>query len=231
MNDLDSFWSQGYKGYLISGHYDRTEKKPVVKVILDHRKLHEGLSLSYAKRWINNHIKENTVLTQASYDPSEIIFWEADQVMKAPLADLIHSLQKLHDSGGDLSLEGIGDEVASLMIDWQNEVPSTNPVYWDWSDGISWAWNEFIDCLTVGLINIGKGGTKFYIEGKNLDWRASEGWMEVDLVSGEELMAKILPQTQDFTARAEVYESKIVVIISHHDCPTGSVITVKRSKK
>jgi len=68
-------------------------------------------------------------------------------------------------------------------------------------------------------------------QARNINWRGSGGETVFHVEDfQEDLLHKIVPNSE-WSARVYVEGRTITIVLSHHDCPTGSVYVFKPSRK
>lgn len=100
---------------------------------------------------------------------------------------------------------------------------------YDDEDGLYYEY--FIDELQTIVDKAAYTTGNWLCTGRNMDWRGSYGvaFFSIEDVQ-KDLLDKITPRG-DWSARVYVEGRTITLVISHHDCPTGSTYVFKPSRK
>ena len=103
------------------------------------------------------------------------------------------------------------------------------------SDIYQWAWDNVKEELTEAMTKMrgGKYGSSYWVaEGRNLGWLHRSGFAHVKAETGEELLHKLLPNT-DVTIKIwwGPRKKSMEWRVSHHDAPTGEFYSVRLATK
>lgn len=87
-------------------------------------------------------------------------------------------------------------------------------------------WDFFVDSFNEVLESANKEGKDWHVEGEDLDWRHSSGFMDIDGSSDAmTILRKVSPKTDCYY---DLYyrdgDDHFTLIIYSHDVPTGSVL-------
>ena len=108
------------------------------------------------------------------------------------------------------------------------EIESIVFSYSDNDDNDEFAYEEAIAGLT-SLMNSLSSSNRWFVKAKNIGWRRLSGSAQIEANDGQELLRKILPQTEcswDAAIQTEEGKKYIKIINCHHDSPTGETYEI-----
>lgn len=86
----------------------------------------------------------------------------------------------------------------------------------DISDEISWAWEDFLAGLDEMMSRLDNPDGLWVGKGRNLGWRGTGGEAEFSATNGQELLAAVLPDTEN-TFTVSEYPDHLEINNFHHD--------------
>ena len=121
-----------------------------------------------------------------------------------------------------------GKEIKKQVKRGETILLSYDPYSADIDDiGYDWAYDDFIENMTHLKIK----GSKYYLQGENMNWKGDEAYAVKDKWH-DVIMSLFM---HDGQCTIDIYQgderNTLDAIVYHHDCPTGSRITIMSEHK